>query len=403
MMRILFVDDEPKLLRGLARALCDLDDEWEMAFAESGEEALEVLENDTYDVIVSDMRMPRMNGAQLLSEVRRRHPQTVRIVLSGHSDKDLVMQSLECTHQYLAKPCDLEQLHDVVMRAFALRRLLAKENIRALVSQTQSLPSLPQLYTAVMKEIRDPRGSIRKVGELISRDIAMTGKVLQIVNSAYFGLPREVSDPAQAVTLLGFENVRAMILVAHVFSRLDDASLDRVYLERLWEHSIAVSAQAKHIACAEAVDEHTRDHAMIAGLLHDTGRLILAICFPDRYRRMTALMHQEPITLVDAEERVFGCTHPEVGAYLFGLWGLPDPVVEAVAFHHHPERCPATGFTPLTAVHAADAIRYEPVSNGRKEALPVFSREYLDRLGLMDRFRAWREIGREPAPQGAHA
>lgn len=401
MMRILFVDDEPKVLRGLERTLCDLEDEWETAFAGGGEEALDMLAGQPFDVIVSDMRMPGMNGAQLLDHVRQQYPDIVRIVLSGHSDKDLILQSLGSTHQYLAKPCELERLHDVVTRARTLRELLTGDNLRLLVSRTQALPSQPRLYVQVMEEIQSPRGSIKKVAELISQDIGMTAKILQIINSAFFGLPREVSDPSQAVALLGLDTVRALILAAHVFHELDQARLDHAHLGDLWKHSLAVGAKAKQIASAEKCDAQSCDHALIAGLLHDTGKLILAVSLPDHYRRMLDLLEKNSVTPLEAERRTFGSSHAEIGAYLFGLWGLPDPVVEAVAFHHLPDKCVARGLTPLTAVHVADALAHEECAAPGHEAFAGVDMAYLDRMGLTDRLPGWRESNRIRTPEGA--
>lgn len=391
MMRILFVDDEIMVLRGLQRALCDLKDEWEVTFVGSGEEALALLAQGPIDVLITDMHMPGMTGAQLLAEAKRLYPRTVRIVLSGTSDKDQVLQALGSTHQFLTKPCEFEQLYDVITRSCELRKFLAEENLRQLVSRTQTLPSLPRLYTEVMDEIENPRGSIRKVAEIISRDIGMTSRILHILNSAFFGLPRKVSDISMAVTLLGFDTVRALILATHVFAQLDRDSTRQLNLDNLWNHSLAVSTSAKCIASFEKCDAHGCDHALMAGLLHDTGKLVLALGLPDRYREMLKLSEAGSITPLEAETRVFGSTHAEVGAYLFGLWGLPDAIVEAVAFHHHPAKCVATGFTPLAAVYAADMMVNErgDCATGCGGA-PSVDMAWLDRLGLADRLPAWR-------------
>ena len=390
--RILFVDDEPKVLRGLQRMLYSKEDEWEMAFAESGQEALDLLAEQPFDVIVSDMRMPGMDGAQLLNEVLRRYPQIVRIVLSGHSERELVLRSVGATHQYLAKPCDPERLQRVVARACALRELLADESFRSIVSQMNTIPSLPQLYIDVMQELQAPEGSIKKVGEIISRDVGMTAKVLQIVNSAFFGLPRHVSDPSHAASLLGLDTLKALILSAHVFSQLNEASAKGLCFDTLWNHSIATGTLAKRIASAENCEVQVCDHTLIAGLLHDTGKLLLAVNLPDRYRKMWSLSEKGTMTSLDAERQVFGTTHAEVGAYLFGLWGLPAPIVEAVAFHHCPDRCVATTFTPLTAVHVADALEHEQDGAGKPSEAPQLATEYLARLGLLERVSTWQEL-----------
>jgi len=399
--QILFVDDEPKVLRGLQRMLCNLEDEWEMAFAESGQEALDLLAEHPFDVVVSDMRMPVMDGAQLLNEVMRRHPQIVRIVLSGHSERELVLRSVGATHQYLAKPCDPERLHSVVAQACALRELLADESFRSLVSQMNTIPSLPQLYLDIMQELEDPDGSIKKVGRIIARDVGMTAKVLQIVNSAFFGLPRHVSDPSHAASLLGLDTLKALILTAHVFSHLDKADAKGLCFDTLWNHSIATGSLAKRIASAENCETQVCDHALMAGLLHDTGKLVLAANLPDRYHEVLSLSEKGTMTSLDAERQVFGTTHAEVGAYLFGLWGLPEPIMEAVLFHHSPDRCMATTFTPLTAVHVANVIEHERDDAGKQHETPQLATEYLARLGLLERVSAWQELCLASVGEGA--
>lgn len=193
--RILFVDDEPNVLQGLQRMLRPMRSEWEMEFAGGGEEALQKMEQAPFDVIVSDMRMPGMNGAQLLKEVARRYPDTVRIVLSGHSDREYILQLVTTTHQYLAKPCDAQTIKDTVNRACALRDLLTSKELSALVSQVKSLPSLPSLYTRIIEILQSDDPSLQKIGQIVSEDIAMSAKVLQLVNSSFFGIARRYLQP----------------------------------------------------------------------------------------------------------------------------------------------------------------------------------------------------------------
>ena len=401
MKRILFVDDEPNVLRGLERMLCDRADVWDMTFAATGEEALRLLAEQPYDVVVSDMRMPGMDGAQLLNEVMQRYPQIVRIVLSGYSERELVLKSVGATHQYLAKPCDPDLLDGVVTRACALRELLADESCRSIASQMTTIPSVPQLYLDVMRELQDPEGSLRRVGEIIAQDVGMTAKILQIVNSAFFGMPRHISDPTQAAGLLGLDTLKALILSAHVFSQLDEARVEGLSLQTIWNHSIAVGALAKKIAASEQVDSQMCDHALMAGLLHDTGKLLLAANAPDEYRQVLQMPRDTAAATLAAEREVFGTTHAEMGAYLFGLWGLPDAIVEAVAYHHGPEACPAMTFTPLTAVHVADVLEHECGGAGSADAPPTLSDEYIDRLGLSARLETWRGLCRAVEVEGA--
>ena len=392
MKRILFVDDEPNVLDGLRRMLRPMRKEWEIAFAPGGEEALAILAGKHFDVVVSDMRMPGMDGAQLLSEVKQRHPQVIRVVLSGHSEKETILRSVGPTHQYIAKPCDPDQLRDIITRACALRDQLSEDALRDLVSQLSTIPSLPQTYTEIIEELQSPDASIKRVGQIVSKDVGMTAKILQLVNSAFFGLRHHVSNPSQAASFLGVDTLKALVLSVHIFSQLDNIKIEAFSLDTLWNHSAATGALAKRIAMAEGCAEQLRDLALLAGLLHDAGKLVLAANLPERYSGVLASAEGEGLELWEAERRILTNTHAEVGAYLLGLWGLPDPIVEAVAFHHNPSACLGDEFTPLTAVHVANALEHEADDTAEQQCEDRLDADYLTQLNRADRLPAWREL-----------
>ncbi|MBN2560064.1 MAG: HDOD domain-containing protein [Phycisphaerae bacterium] len=394
MKRILFVDDEPKVLEGIQRMLRPMRHEWDMVFARSGLEALIILVEQPADVVVSDMRMPQMDGVEFLTKVMHRYPQIIRIGLSGHSEREMILRAVGPTHQYLAKPCDPNHLKDVVARAFALREVLLKDAIRQVVSQMQSLPSLPQLYVEMVEELRSTDASTERIGRIISKDIGMTAKVLQLVNSAFFGLQRHVADPSQAAVLLGLDTIQSLVLSIHVFSELDGARAAGLCIETLWDHSMATGALAKRISAAEGCEAKACDHALMAGLLHDAGKLVLAESLPEEYRRALTIAREQAVPQWQAEEQVLGTTHAEAGAYLLGLWGLPDPIVEALAYHHCPSACVATGFAPLTAVHAANVLEHQESSAAESPNARRLDADYLTRIGLAERLSTWRDLYR---------
>lgn len=392
--RILFVDDEAKLLEGLQRMLRPMRQEWEMRFVQSGGEALSLLEREPFDVVVSDMRMPGMDGAQLLGEVKRRFPRTVRIILSGHSEKEFVLKSVKTVHQYLSKPCDPETLKSVIRCACSLSELLDEGPIKELVSSITSLPSLSSLYFEMLELLRSPDASLQKVGEIISRDMGMTAKILQLVNSAFFGLPRQISNPAQAVTLLGLEVIRTLVLSIHIFEQFDQGRQEGVSLEELWTHSIRTGILAKGIAKEEGQGPSVMDDAFTAGLLHDLGKPLLAVNFPHRYREVVEAVRCRKVQAWEVEQQVWGTTHSVVGAYLLRLWGLPDPIVEAVAFHHCATERVESVFSPLLAVSVANALEQGPrVGEDLSGLQPL--KNHLERLGMGDRFVRWMDVGRQ--------
>lgn len=397
--RILFVDDEPNVLQGLQRMLRSMRNEWDMDFANSGEEALRKMDEAPFDVVVSDMRMPGMNGAQLLKEVARRYPDVVRIVLSGHSDREYILQLVTTTHQYLAKPCDAETIKDTVNRACALRDLLSSKELSAVVSRIKSLPSLPSLYTRIIEILQSDDPSLQKIGEIVSEDIAMSAKVLQLVNSSFFGIARRISNPVQAVMFLGLETVKALVLSVQIFAKWESSTVKGFDIERLWHHSMTVGAMAKRLAETEQLSTREADEAFTAGLLHDVGKLILAASLPDTYQKALAASKAQRIPLWRAEEEVFGTSHAEVGAYLLGLWGLPTSIVEAVAWHHRPAECPARTFCPLTTVHVANALWYQNAPTEGNN-FQVMDTVLIESMGLTERLPAWQALYEQVAGQG---
>ncbi len=256
--------------------------EWEMSFAENGAQALQILGERPFDVIVSDMRMPGMDGAELLKRVMERFPQIVRIILSGQSEQESIIRAMSCTHQFLSKPCDPELLKATVSRAFALRDLLANETLKQLVLQIQSLPSLPSIYVELTEALQSPDASTKQIAEIISKDVAMTAKILQLVNSAFFGLRERVSNPAQATTLLGLETIRALALSVNVFCQFDEKELPDFSLSELWSHSLTVGTLAKAICKSNSRESKMCDEALVAGFLHDAGTLVLAANLPKK-------------------------------------------------------------------------------------------------------------------------
>ena len=389
--RVLFVDDEPNVLRGLERMLYPLRNEWEMVFTESGEAALAVLEQTCIDVIVSDMRMPGLDGIEFFSEVRERYPHIVRIILSGYCDSETILRSVSPVHQYLSKPCDAETLRDTVLRASALRELLTCESLKNLVTRIETLPSLPSLYMEVIEELQSPDASIQKLGEIISKDLAMTAKILQLVNSSFFGFSRHISNPAFAVNLLGLETIKALVLTIGVFSRFEEMELNGFSLDSLWSHSRNVGAAARRISLEEKVDVNVTDDALMAGMLHDVGKLVLAAKVPETYSTVLSVASEERISLWKAEYEILGTSHAEMGAYLLGLWGLPGSLVEALAYHHCPERSLDRKFSPLTAVHIADSLENEGHETEMEKDRAGMNSEYLERLNLTEHLHLWRE------------
>ena len=391
-VRILFVDDERKVLESLERGLFDMMDEWDMVFAESGTEALDLMQEEPADVIVSDMRMPGMDGASLLHEVKERHPDTIRFVLTGQVEEEGALRSVDLAHQFLSKPCDPELLQNLIARALYLRQLLNDEKLNSLVSSIGSLPSLPEVYKDLMRELSDPDTSLKVVAKIIGGDVAMCAKVLQLVNSAFFGLRNRVTDVTQATTYLGIDTIKSLVLANHAFVECSKRGVPAGFsLETLSEHGLAVGTCAQAIMAAETDDKRTIQDGFGAGLLHDLGKLVLAVNYLDQYGEVMALVKSEKMPYAIAEERILGVAHPTVGAYLLGLWGLPDAIVEAVLFHHAPHLCACDGLNLSVAVHAADYFVRSRTDESARSAPPMLDMGYLERTHMDRNLPAWQK------------
>ena len=392
--RVIFVDSDRAVLDGLRQILNPLKEECEMEFVEAPATVLPGISEKPFDAIVTELRLKGMNGLDLLEEVWKQHPSTIRLVLSDEADQDTAVKTAAAAHQFLSKPSDSIALRGTLQRALALSSLLNNESLQQLASRLDSLPSLPPVYMQVMDELQSPNTSLQKIGKLISEDIGMTAKILQLVNSAFFGVRRRVESPSQAASLLGIDNIRGMMLGVHVFSEFKDGP-PNFSADALWTHSVSVGGFAKKIAEMETGDLKVISDSLTAGMLHDAGKLVLATNLPEDYSIAISRYESGEMTPQAAETSLFGASHSEVGAFLMGLWGFHQPVVEALAFHHRPESFMAETFTPLIAVHAANAIDHHLRKRSMSQQSEDMNRTYLEKLGFAERIPAWVVACRE--------
>lgn len=379
--RVLLVTDDAGAQRAFREAFAPLRGDWDVAAAR-GAEALRRLDGPGYDALVADVHLAGVGCADVLLEARRRHPPTARLILADPHHPGELLRLVALAHRVLPKPFEPTELIGAVQRSHSLRALLGGSSLASVVGRLASVPALSTLYTRIADELMTPDYSLAAVGELVAQDLGIAARLLQMANSALVGLRKPATTPNQAVKILGADLTRSLVLTADLFSRYNPASLRPFSIEALWEHSQKVAELAGAIAASEHVDERVVRESALSGLLHDIGRLTLASQLAGPYKEVMALIRVDGLSAADAERRVLGTTHAEVGAYLLGLWGLPDALVEAVAWHHNPGGCPGKSFTPLTAVHAADAIV-------RREEGARPDADYLNRLGLTHRWGEW--------------
>lgn len=371
LVRVLFVDDEPSVLDGLRRSLRSMRTVWQMSFANSAEEALQIMDERPVDVIVSDMRMPSVDGLELLTRVRDLYPDTVRIVLSGQTGLQSALRSVSIAQAFLHKPSAPDIIKDTIERTTTLSNELNNDAVRRIVGRIDALPSPPTLIKRLNECLLNEDVDITNVAETASSDPAVTAKILQLANSSYFGVTRPVVDIEDAITLLGLSTVRDLAASSKLFEVLS-SSLDAGYLLEFELHANKVAQVARVLRPIPSV---ARD-SFSAAIMHDIGELVIAMGFPDEHAEIVRRVKLGE-NRCDIEDEIFGLTHASVGAHLLRLWGLPPSVIEAVAWHH---RGPQLKPWEMNAVHSSYLAELIVEHDGEVENL--LPENYLDALGF---------------------
>lgn len=392
--QILFVDDDPLLLMALGRLFRRQRDHWEVNFLSNSSEALDWLSQHSADLVVTDIYMPGLTGDEFLQRVFELYPSTIRLVLSGHADPEKSARAALYAHQCLAKPCDFGTLTETISSLLNAQEVIQDTRVRDCIGSIGSLPSLPTMFQELMAAVNEDGCDHRVVAGIIAKDIAMSAKLLQLVNSSFFGLGRRVSNVLEAVMLIGVKQIRSLLLGAYVFEvfpchRLAEGS---GLIETLWQRSLQVAELAQAISLAEEQSGDRPDQAYLGGLMHKIGLLIFLSRKSEQCRQMFELARTAGRDVVD-ERGIIGVTHAEAGAYLMGLWGLPSRMVEAILLYQSPGRLVYDGVCAVTAVHAASALLAETSDDS---LLGFFRTDldlaYLERIQRSDHINHWREL-----------
>ena len=376
MKRILFIDDEPRVLSGLRRMLIPLQNIWVAEFVDNAEAAIARVMSESFDVVVSDLRMPGTDGATLLREVKRINPRIVRIALSGQADRELALRATQFAHRFLTKPCDPKQLQHVVARACQLQGAIHAPKILEIVGAVTTLPSLPGVHAALMQALESDSVTPEQLADIIEKDPGISSKALQLVNSNLFSMADGVTDIRAAANLLGIEVLQQLALAAGVFENLDDGGWARnQQLLRHHEHLDLVT----RIALQILPDDAQRPLCVTTCLLHDIGRLILPT--EDDHGANSGGTSDQ--------------AHAQIGGYLLDLWGLPHNICEVVTYHHRPSLMGSTEFDLLGSVHVADALAHAIEANASPEDLldaADFDLDYLADMDVEDDVEKWAAI-----------
>ena len=396
MKKILFVDDDPRILSGLERMLFHLVGSWEMHFSTSGEEALELLEQKEFDLIVSDLRMPSMDGCTLLTEVKERWPHVVRVILSGQTETAKALRSVVVAHQFLSKPCDPNRLEEVIRRTCSLRDMLYKKTLQEAIGKIDTLPLRPRLYQELVKLLQDPEVSFESLARLIKTDVSVSSKVLRMVNSAFIGLAQQINSVRDAVAYLGTTMIKNLVLTAELFRTPKNPQSTRLDMEWEQSHALRVGAIAELLL---SDTKESSEEAFTAGLLHDVGKIVMAVSMPEEFGRTLDLTDKEGLSYCEIEQDLYGASHAEIGAYFLGVWGLPYSIVEAVAFHHKPVLAAQPDLELSDVVSISNRLAHEievAMNNpyGVEHAVSI-DPELFDRPDLKDQLTRWRAMVQE--------
>jgi len=335
---IVFVDDEKNILSGIKRNLFGKKDIWNIKYFTDGSKALSFIKENNVSLVISDMKMPNMNGFELMEQISTFSPGTIRIILSGHTDDNIAYKSVRIAHQFLSKPIKTELLISTIEKALKYREIVSNTYLSDIVNGLTMIPSLPAIYNEITETLKDEETTFKEIGKIVEKDVGLTVSLLKIANSAFFGINREVKTAIDATMFLGIDVVKNLLLFISVYSKLDQQSLNDMGLSYLWDHSLLVAKISKDIAIYLGMDKNKSEICYTAGLLHDLGRLILATNFPEDYKSIIEL-DIENATFLTVEKEIFGANHAMVGAYLASIWGLPIDIVNSIWCHHDIQNC----------------------------------------------------------------
>ncbi len=391
---ILFVDDNDNVISGIQRQLRAYREQWSVYFATCGKQALELMQHQPIDLIVSDMMMPEMRGDELLKKVAEAHPATVRIILSGYADEDTLSRGLEVAHQYLTKPCSAETLRDAITQVFKTQEYVSNPHIAAEVGEASHLPSLPKIYHDLNAAIADDRVTNMQIAEIFAKDMVLSAKLLHLVNSPYFGLQRAVSNLNDAINLIGLKKLNSLVLSVHIKTAFpfSDPEMEH-YMEYLWQDASRVAELARLMALSEQQTGDKPDQAYIGGLLHNMGLLIFMSRGGDKFKMLREQTNRSKTPVAVLETQIFGFTRFAAAAYVLSLWKIPSLIVESILWQNAPSASDHQTFNELTAVHVAASLMKPPErpSNDRLFEIPL-DEGYLLRIGRLHRLADWQTL-----------
>lgn len=390
MRRVLLVDDEPRVLEGLGRQLRPLRRRWQVEMVSDGQTALESVAAAPPEVIISDMMMPGMDGAELLSRVREDHPEVIRMVLSGHMGEGSILRAVSVAHRTLTKPCPADCLRGILEQVDRLCQLVPREAACRALSSLDTQP-MPAQTLARVRQAPDGEAALSTLRDLALGDPTLAATMLHLANLDALGCREPTLSVERAVERVG-PSALIRLCDEHDFFRLaeDPPPAD--------PRPARIARLAREIAGPE--------HGPIAhaaALLEDFGIQLFARLHPDRYRSLLQRCEDDPTRCPRRQRETLGCTAPELAAYLLGIWGLPARLVSAIEHHREPTRCAGEMDPVLAAVHAATAVVDEAMGPAEGSCAPLaLDPTIAQQLGASENRERWRRLLNETVEGDRH-
>jgi len=399
--RILIVDKNKEALQRYERDLSDKKGKWSVVTATSFAAAVRSSRETPPDIAIAAFDLGKTKGPKLLAEIEQIAPNSQRFIAATEEEKPKLEDTFGSSFQFLPNPCPKDRLLTEIQSAIAIDTWLGNERIKELTSRMGEFPSLPPIYLKVVNTLNSRNASAVAVAKAVSGDLAISAKVLQTVNSSYYGYEEKISDITQAVSILGTECVKNLVLAIQVFDKLGQSPDQKAITDELWHHSMSVAVAARRIAMYETSDEKAAEEAYTAGLMHDLGKLILLNAMPQHAMEARRKSSEENLPLWEAETELIGCHHAETGAYVIARWGMPTSIAEAAALHHEPVNSFGSAFSSLAAVHIANAIVHSRQKEDHPSAKP--SEEFVSEIGGAESWEAWLAVsaGKTPPKKSA--
>lgn len=321
-------------------------------------DAERALRNDRFDAVIADVNSAGDERLRFLDHLDTAYPPPARIIVCDDQDASRKLQTRPMALGIVANDSPVELVANVVERSIDVSELIRDHALKVLIERIDALPPAPTVYVEMNQAIADDRSDAAAVAAIIERDPSLTGEVLKVVNSALFGLRREITNVDEAVALLGFVMVRNLATSVSIYKAVEGAAREHVArIEKLQQHALKTAK----LATGMASNRLLADEYYLAGLLHDVGKLVFVLLRPEFEDEIAVEAESSERSRYDIEREIGGgVTHCEAGAYLLHSWGLPYSIIEAAAFHHHPEQVPQTGFDALAAVHVGNRLAHDP-------------------------------------------